>query len=96
MLHAHFDFITLSKVSIKWVKKELKAHAHEFRQTTSVCPYDMNIHGITVVLMHDFSYTRMYTSRKKASPKVKRDLHQKDLSASVLQSYEACRRRCCV
>lgn len=65
MLHAHFDFITLSKVSIKWVKKELKAHADEFRQTTSVCPYDTNIHGITVTLMHDFSYTRKYASRKK-------------------------------
>ena len=68
MLHAHFDFITLSKVSIKWVKKELKAHADEFRQTTSVCPYDTNIHGITVMLMHDFSYTRKYASRKKGIP----------------------------
>lgn len=62
------DFITLSKVSIKWVKKELKAHADEFRQTTSVCPYDTNYHGITVMLMHDFSYTRKYASRKKGIP----------------------------
>lgn len=68
MLHAHFDFITLSKVSISWIKKELKAHADEFRKTASVCPYDTSIHGITVMLMHDFSYRRKYASRKKGIP----------------------------
>ncbi|MCI9571476.1 MAG: hypothetical protein HFH97_02525, partial [Lachnospiraceae bacterium] len=26
LLHAHFDFITLIKTSIKWVRKELDAH----------------------------------------------------------------------
>ena len=65
MLHAHFDFITLSKVSIKWVKNELKAHADEFSRTSSVCPYDARVHGITVMLMHNFSYRRKYASRKK-------------------------------
>lgn len=68
MLHAHFDFITLSKVSIKWVKAELRAHADEFSRTSSVCPYDARIHGITVMLMHDFSYRRKYASRKKGIP----------------------------
>lgn len=68
MLHAHFDFITLSKVSVKWVKKELKAHVDEFSRTSSVCPFDTNIHGITVMLMHDFSYKRKYASRKKGIP----------------------------
>lgn len=64
MLHAHFDFIALSKVSIKWVKKELKAHAEEFRQTSSVCPYDTSVHGITFTLMHDFSYKNMQVKRR--------------------------------
>lgn len=68
MLHAHFDFITLSKVSIKWVRAELKSHADEFNKTSSVCPYDARIHGITVMLMHDFSYRRKYASRKKGIP----------------------------
>lgn len=68
MLHAHFDFITLSKISIKWVKAELRAHADEFSRTSSVCPYDARIHGITVMLMHDFSYRRKYASRKKGIP----------------------------
>ena len=30
LLHAHFDFITLIKPSIKWVKKELDSHLDEF------------------------------------------------------------------
>lgn len=68
ILHTHFDLITLSKVSTKWVKKELKAHIDEFRQTASVCPCDTNIHGITVTLMHNFSYKRKYASRKKGIP----------------------------
>lgn len=68
MLHAHFDFITLSKVSVKWVKKELRAHADEFSLTSSVCPYDARVHGITVMLMHDFSYKRKYANRKKNLP----------------------------
>lgn len=65
MLHAHFNFITLSKVSIKWVKKELKAHEDELNLISSVCPYDTDIHGTTVMLMHDFTYKRKYASRKK-------------------------------
>lgn len=68
MLHAHFDFITLSKVSIKWVKNELRAHADEFGRTSSVCPYDAKVHGITVMLMHDFTHRRKYASRKKGIP----------------------------
>jgi len=50
------------------VKQELNTHAKEFRKTSSACPYDTNIHGITVPLMRDFSYRRKYASRKKGIP----------------------------
>ncbi len=65
MLHAHFDFITLIKCSIKWVKPEIKKHMDEFRSTSSACPYDTNTHGITVVLMREFTRNRIYASKKK-------------------------------
>ena len=65
MLHAHFDFITLIKVNIKWVRKELDERLSEFRSTGSACPFDMNTHGLTVMLMHEFSRTRKYASHKK-------------------------------
>ena len=65
MLHAHFDFITLVKVSTKWVKKELDNHEGEFRTTGSACPFDINTHGITVMCTREFSRERRYSSTKK-------------------------------
>ena len=65
LLHAHFDFITLIKLSIKWVKKELDSHLDEFRTAGSACPFDINTHGITIMLMQEFSRARKYASTKK-------------------------------
>jgi transposase len=65
LLHAHFDFITLIKVSIKWVKKELDSRLDEFRMAGSACPFDINTHGITIMLMQEFSRARKYASTKK-------------------------------
>ena len=65
MLHAHFNFITLVKTGIKWVSKELAAHRDELKGISSACPFDTNTHGVTVMLMHDFSRTRKYASHKK-------------------------------
>ena len=65
LLHAHFDFITLIKLSIKWVKKELDIHLDEFRTAGSACPFDINTHGITIMRMQEFSRARKYASAKK-------------------------------
>ncbi len=66
LLHAHFDFITLVKLSIKWVRKELDSHLDEFRTTGGACPFDINTHGITITLMQEFSRVRKYASVKKS------------------------------
>lgn len=65
MLHAHFDFITLVKVTTKWVKKELDQRLDAFRSTGSACPFDTDTHGLTVMMMKEFSRARKYVSRKK-------------------------------
>ena len=65
LLHAHFDFITLIKVSIKWVKKELDSHLEEFRTSSSACPFDLNTHGIAIMRMQEFSRARKYASTRK-------------------------------
>lgn len=65
LLHAHFDFITLIKLSIKWVKKELDCHLDEFRTARSACPFDINTHGITIMRMQEFTRARKYSSTKK-------------------------------
>ena len=65
LLHAHFDFITLIKLNIKWVKKELDEHLDELSTTSSACPFDINTHGITLMRMQEFSRKRKYASAKK-------------------------------
>lgn len=65
LLHARFDFITLVKTSIKWVRKELDAHLDDFRTTGSACPFDTDTHFVTVMRMQQFSRFRQYASRKK-------------------------------
>ena len=65
LLHAHFDFITLVKTSIKWVRQELDAHLYDFRSTSSACPFDTDTHCVTTMRMQEFSRPRKYASQKK-------------------------------
>ena len=66
---AHFDFVTLAKTSLKWVKAELDNHLNEFGSVSSTCPYDSGTHGITVTLMRDFIKVRKYSGKKSGSQK---------------------------
>lgn len=65
MLHARFDFITLVKIGISWVKKELENRFNEFSSTGSACPFDTSTHGVSVMLKHEFTRQRKYASVKK-------------------------------
>lgn len=64
MFRKHFDFITLSKPSIKWIQSEIDSHVQELDRLSSVCPYDPETHGITVMIMHEFSKVRERASGK--------------------------------
>jgi len=57
-----FDFVTLVKTSIKWVKAEIDAHVSDFGSMSSTCPYDTMTHGITVSAMREFKKVRKYDS----------------------------------
>ena len=57
-----FDFITLAKTGIKWVKEEIDTHISEFGSMSSACPYDTMTHGITVSAMREFKKVRKYDS----------------------------------
>ena len=61
---ANFDFVTLVKVSLKWVKAEIDAHQDGFGSVSSAYPFDVGTHGITLTLMRDFVKARKYASRK--------------------------------
>jgi transposase len=61
---ASFDFVTLVKVGLKWVKAEINAHVDDFSKVSSACPFDLGTRGISVMLMRDFVKVRKYASQK--------------------------------
>lgn len=64
LLLAGFDFVTLVKTGLKWVKAEIDAHAGDFGRVSSACPFDTGTRGISVTLMRRFVKVRKYASRK--------------------------------
>jgi transposase len=61
---ASFDFVTLAKTSLKWVRAEIDAHPDDFGSVSSACPFDIGTRGITLTLMRDFVKVRKYASKK--------------------------------
>jgi transposase len=66
---ASFDFVTLVKVGLKWVKAEIDTHADDFGSVTSACPFDTGIRGISVMLMRKFAKIRKYASKRSGAQK---------------------------
>lgn len=66
---ASFDFITLVKTNIKWVRQELDSRMDAFDSISSVCPFDTSTHGITTMLMRTFDKLRKYASHKSGVQK---------------------------
>jgi transposase len=64
-----FDFVTLVKTSIKWVKAEIDAHISDFGSVSSACPYDTMTHGITVSAMREFKKARKYNNHLTGAKK---------------------------
>ena len=67
LLLAGFDFLTLVKTSIAWVRDEIDRHREDFQGIVSACPFDTSTHGITLMLMRDFQKVRKHgdkTGRK--------------------------------
>lgn len=69
LLLAGFDFITLAKTSIKWIRPEIDKQMEALDDFRSLCPFDHTTHGVSVLLMHDFDRTRKYASHKTGAAK---------------------------
>ena len=69
LLQAGFDFITLAKTSIKWIKPEIDKHMEALSDFRSLCPYDHTTHGVSVKIMHAFEKTRKYANHKSGADK---------------------------
>ena len=69
LLQAGFDFITLAKTSIKWIKPEIDKQMEALDDFRSLCPYDHTTHGVSVMIMHTFEKTRKYANHKSGARK---------------------------
>ena len=69
LLQAGFNFITLAKTSIKWIKSEIDKHMEALDDFDSVCPFDHSTHGVSVMLMHEFEKMRKYANHKTGAEK---------------------------
>jgi transposase len=74
---AHFDFVTLVKTSIKWVRAELDARLDDFGSVESACPFDPGTHGISLTLMRDFVKVRKYADKKNGLKKGDEELFRR-------------------
>lgn len=69
LLQAGFDFITLAKTSVKWIKSEIDKQMEALDDFRSLCPYDHTTHGVSVSVMHTFEKTRKYANHKSGAGK---------------------------
>ena len=60
LLAAGFDFLTLVKTSLAWVRDEISLHMEELAAIGTACPFDTSTHGVTSMLMRDFQKVRKY------------------------------------
>jgi hypothetical protein len=74
---AHFDFITLVKISLKWVKAEIDGHLEDFGSMSSSCPFDAGTHGLTIQIMRDFIKVRKYDNKKLGVQKGAKEIFQR-------------------
>jgi transposase len=74
---AHFDFVTLVKTGLKWVRAEIDANQDEFSSVSSTCPFDTGTHGIMVALMRNFEKIRKYANRKNGLEKGDKESFQR-------------------
>ena len=69
LLLSGFNFITLARTGIKWIRPEIDKQMKALDDFKSLCPYDHTTHGVSVKLMHTFEKTRKYANHKSGAGK---------------------------
>jgi len=80
---ADFDFVTLVKTGLKWVRAEIEAHADDFGRVSSTCPFDTGTRGISVMLMREFVKIRKYASKKSGLAKGDEEIFSRRVYLSI-------------
>ena len=68
LLRTHTDFITsCPSARINWIRQAIDPELFKLNSCMSVCPFDeLQIHGITIPVKHEFSWTRQRSSKNLA------------------------------
>lgn len=90
MYQARFNFITLAKTSLKWIKSEIDNRHNDLDRLSSVCTYDPTTHGITVMLMRDFVKERKYANKKTGASQGEEEIFSRRLYLHIY--YNATRK----
>ncbi len=56
MLCKHVKFLTAVSTDLTWVNRYLQENKSGLETASSLCPWDFNIHGITVPVDVEFTY----------------------------------------
>lgn len=69
LLIVGFDFITLAKTSLKWIRPQIDKHREDLESFSTSCPFDHHTHGVAVLTSHTFEKTRKYANHKTGKNK---------------------------
>lgn len=69
LLQAGFDFITLAKTSIKWIRNHIDEQIEALSDFRNTCPFDTSTKGVSVMVKHDFTKIRKYASHSSGASK---------------------------
>ena len=58
MLRKHIKFLTAASTDLSWVNYHLQKNKSGLETASSLCPWEFNIHGITVSVDAEFTYLR--------------------------------------
>lgn len=90
MYQARFNFITLAKTGLKWIKSEIDNRHNDLDRLSSVCTYEPTTHGITVMLMRDFVKERKYANKKTGASQGEEEIFSRRLYLHIY--YNATRK----
>lgn len=65
LLQSSFDFITRAQYDVKWIRPEIDKVLRKLEDTGNMCPDEAGTYGVSTCIMHEFTRTRKYASKKK-------------------------------
>lgn len=66
MLRKHIKFLTAASIDLSWINHYLQKNKLNLETASSLCPWDFNIHGITVPVDVEFAYQRQRNRGERA------------------------------